>query len=139
MPAKVRKSRRACHTPLGLQAAQMKRPHFGETMTRPPATWLPELLAKVDGFASLKENWDSYGGKPIDSKAIAHAKTLIVWLAELGQPEFTVVPMSSGAIQFEWASLGLEVEVWPSGHLECLSTQTFVTSDRRDLLRYLTP
>lgn len=118
-------------------------PHSGETMARPPKDWLPELLARIGGFASLKADWDSYGGKPTDSKAIAHARTLVVWLAGLGMPEPSVSATPNGSVGFSWdEGWSLDVECRPDGVLSYVYLPQIVegtTRDPGDLLRFLKP
>lgn len=60
-----------------------------------PDTW--------DELAALPENWDSYGGRPPASTAIAVARRLV--------ESVSAVPMSDGGVQVEWRGAGLDVEV----------------------------
>jgi len=63
-------------------------------------------------LAALPENWDTYGGAPIDPRAIQAAKE---WLAAA-----QVVPCSDGGMQIEWHHLDADVEVTfkPDGRID---------------------
>lgn len=85
------------------------------TEPNPALTWLPDAQESLSKLASLKENWDSYGAKPIEPENLR--QTLQV-LAEVMQPEISfpwITPLASGAIQMEWegpndAFVGIEID-----------------------------
>lgn len=107
-------------------------------MTRPSTTWLADVLAKIDGLASLEKNWDSYGGLPIDPRSIVHAKSTITWLAGMGFDVSPVVtPLTTGLVQLEWPGREIEVEFRTDGVMEFIVT--IVSSLRGTLLRHLKP
>lgn len=62
-----------------------------------------DLNKRLDVLASLKENWDSYGGSPITEKALRIARLMLT------AP--TIVPMSCGGIQLEWHKNGMDIEI----------------------------
>jgi predicted DNA-binding antitoxin AbrB/MazE fold protein len=70
--------------------------------------------ADLDRLASLAPDWDGYGAPPIDLAILDAARRFIsrVPWQHAGRP--LVVPLSSGALQFEWHQgekiLELEVE-----------------------------
>lgn len=107
-------------------------------MTTATASWLPNVLAKIDELSTLKENWNSYNARPIDPKSIAAARRVAAWLAGEGVDlEPHVVPTSRGTVNLEWPSVELEVEFRPDAQMKYLAVGT--TSDRGDLLRFLKP
>lgn len=66
-----------------------------------------KLLAKIEKFRSLPENWDSYGGDPIGGKTVDAAKRVAAMLTD----DWTVIPTSSGIIQFGYPADDLTIEV----------------------------
>lgn len=72
---------------------------------------------KLMELSLLKDNWDSYGGKPITELALAEAQLLLKALVAIQAVEPSVVPCSNGGIQLEWHRNGydLEIEISPLG------------------------
>lgn len=60
--------------------------------------------AFLDTIAALPQNWDSYGARPVDPRAIALARIMTIRPA-------SIVPTSGGGIQLEWHEDGLHAEV----------------------------
>ena len=91
----------------------------GDTITldeRPPV-WATESILLVCSLGDLRENWDSYGARPI--KAAVAVATIDLILNVLGSnlPPPTVVPTVRGTIQLEWhrGEEDLEIEVESAG------------------------
>lgn len=85
-----------------------------------------DYIKRLDDFAELKPNWDSYGAEPISGNAIDAASVLLMSLAARLEPWFgsrvkpyVVVPLSSGGVQLEWRGPGgtIEVEANAEGRL----------------------
>lgn len=72
------------------------------------------LLAEIDRLAALGPNWDGYGGPALDRTILEAARRFVTRLAPHVTQLPLVVPMSSGAVQFEWHQgqkiLEMEVE-----------------------------
>lgn len=90
--------------------------------TRSPAERLDEL-------SRLEPDWDSYGGLPPSSEALASARALLrVILAPKRNgagsriTPFSIVPIADGGVQLEWrgARADLELNVGPDGALSYL-------------------
>ena len=60
----------------------------------------------LDDMYKLKDNWDSYGGKPIEPKAIEIAKIIMAVLTD-----FQAVPGGDGGIQLERHKDGESIEI----------------------------
>jgi hypothetical protein len=58
-------------------------------------------------ISELKENWDSYGGKPIRRECLEHA----LWLLKAMPNWWTPVPCSDGSIQLERHAGGMDFEL----------------------------
>lgn len=89
---------------------------------------LSESLATIQRLSKLPENWDSYGSKPIDFRAVVVANALTTLLDHLNAPDVHICPVNGGGIQFEWdgADRDLEIEIKADGTLEYAA---FLTSD----------
>lgn len=68
----------------------------GKKVSAPSATVATELKRKVAAFATLRDNWDSYGGKAFPQQTIQLAMEIA---GKLGD-EWKVVPVADGAIAF---------------------------------------
>jgi predicted DNA-binding antitoxin AbrB/MazE fold protein len=72
------------------------------------------LYAEIDRLAALRSNWDGYGGPALDRGILDAARRFVANVASNITARPLVVPMSSGAVQFEWHQgqkiLELEVE-----------------------------
>ncbi|MGI8640406.1 MAG: hypothetical protein ACR2MG_10745 [Pyrinomonadaceae bacterium] len=77
---------------------------------------------KLEELSSLKEDWDSYGSRPIQPEARELAAKLLSDLVKTDMPEPQIFPVSGGGIQLEWENLKceLEIEVLPDESIEYL-------------------
>ena len=73
-----------------------------------------ETLGRIDGFADLTEDWDSYGAPPIAPSAIEATKRVLTILSEV---KVQTAPTCQGGISIEWhgPSGDLELEIMPDG------------------------
>jgi hypothetical protein len=62
---------------------------------------------RLEHFATLKADWDSYGALPIDPRAIECARRLLAVMSH--EPQ--MVPTTRGGVQFEWHRDGIDVEL----------------------------
>lgn len=67
---------------------------------------MTDAIAKIESFASLGQNWDSYGAQPLAPETIAHAKLLAQMLRDV-PAELNPAPGADGTIGFEIC--------WPDG------------------------
>ena len=67
-----------------------------------------QIFRTVGQLVNLPDNWDSYGGKPIEEHCINNAFEILQYLLELRDkdgfevPAPFMAPLSSGGIQIEW-------------------------------------
>lgn len=76
-----------------------------------PPVWLPDLLVDISKLGELEENWDSYGARRIDRRCIEAAVSVLRAILDVATPRPSVVPTSSGGIQFEWHRGGIDLEI----------------------------
>ena len=83
--------------------------------------WFHPTVGRLEGFLSLKEDWNGYGEQPIHESAVKRAVAVLDDVCPMG-PEPWVVPTSDGGVQIEWAAGGfeIEVEVPPTGPAQIL-------------------
>ena len=67
-----------------------------------------DLTAVLDSFLSLQKGWDSYGGLPIEPKAIAKAKEMLALLPDW---QWQAVPVSDGSVQLEMHNNGYRIDI----------------------------
>ncbi|MBX9656383.1 hypothetical protein K2Y11_22435 [bacterium] len=69
------------------------------------------ILEELEDLKDLRFNWDQQGGKAIDLATIEAAKRWVASIPEgmIYRPH--VVPMSTGAFQFEWQDNGKALEL----------------------------
>lgn len=86
----------------------------------PPASWLADVIRRMEAIAHYAANWDGAGARPISTAAKRSAAQLVGAIAQPSLPSPTVGATPEGGIQFEWHRGGwdVEVEVRRSGALE---------------------
>jgi len=78
---------------------------------------LINLKDRINGFKSLKANWDSYNAEPISKYAIYAAIDLLSSLNKKGYLSFdsginvNIFPMRDGGIQFDIDNLDFSIEI----------------------------
>ena len=77
----------------------------------PPPAWFNSLLTEIGQIGELKENWDSYGARPIDPRCAEATTNLLLSVLDSGTPRPFVVPTSRGGIQVEWHRAGVDLEI----------------------------
>jgi len=73
--------------------------------------WYKGIVRKVLSLLNLQENWDSYGSKPISLTAIKNAFKVITNIVNPDTPMPYIVPSPSGAVQIEWHTNGIDLEI----------------------------
>lgn len=63
--------------------------------------------ARLKSLAALRDDWDSYGAKAPDVRAMERARQVCVVLAFAP----SLVPTTSGGVQLEWHRDGLDIEI----------------------------
>lgn len=98
-----------------------EQPNIGDTASstvvsldsrRGKAAWERELVATLCRYLELPSNWDSYGGKPLRHDTGMFALQVLSRIMNESIPLPSIVPMSSGGVQFEWHQNGLDIELF---------------------------
>lgn len=71
----------------------------------------PMVVAKLQSFRELQPGWDSYGAKRIRPAAIDEAIAFVREIVPMRLPTPDAAPLSSGAVQIEWETPALYLEV----------------------------
>jgi hypothetical protein len=79
--------------------------------------WVEASLNALAESLALPANWDSYGAHRVDLNSVASAGQALCLIMRSDTIPPTVVPTPDGAIQLEWHTRGLdlEIEVSPLG------------------------
>ena len=89
--------------------------------------WLEPALAGFSALLSLRENWDSYGGRKTSDELIVQALDVLTHIMELNSPVPSVVPLGDGGLQLEWHRKQQDLEI--VFHLDAVPT--FFYQNRR--------
>ncbi len=73
--------------------------------------WWPTAIKKITALMNLQENWDSYGAKPINVNLVHAGVNLLQEISTNEVPEPSIVPTSTGSLQFEWHTAGIDFEL----------------------------
>lgn len=73
---------------------------------------LLQILNRLESFSSLKSNWDSYGGDPLDPTAIANAKEYVTEVFTAQKPFCSPLPDGGIQVDFEFDNSRTEVEIY---------------------------
>lgn len=73
--------------------------------------WVYEVLSGIKRLAMLPANWDSYGAHTIQSDAARRGLILLAEVMQHDSPAPSIVPTSTGGVQFEWHRLGIDLEI----------------------------
>jgi hypothetical protein len=75
--------------------------------------WIAPIARTLHEFRALGENWDSYGGSPIQPVNIAEAVAFLWGIVDSGVrlPHPSIQPSSDGGVGLSWLSGDTEVEI----------------------------
>jgi hypothetical protein len=81
--------------------------------------WEREIVATLCRYLELPPNWDSYGGKPLRLDTGMFALQILSSIMSESIPMPSIVPISSGGVQFEWHQNCLDIELYVAAPYEC--------------------
>jgi hypothetical protein len=103
----------AIESPVGRATTRRSRAYIvSVTEARPsqPA-WFGSAMDTLLRLVALPQNWDSYGARPLDRRAVNATLAALSELVGGNVPLPSIVPTSSGWIQLEWHRPGVDLEV----------------------------
>jgi hypothetical protein len=74
-------------------------------------TWVLPTISAFMRVQSLPENWDSYGGKRVDSDMVVQSLSVLEQIMGSTSPAPSVVPLGDGGIQLEWHRNQQDLEI----------------------------
>jgi hypothetical protein len=81
--------------------------------------WEKEVVATLCRFLDLDEGWDTYGGRPLRYDTGMFAVQILSNIMDESIPPPSIVPTSTGGVQFEWHQNGLDIELFVAEPYEC--------------------
>ena len=101
-----------------IMTMQLKEPLIFE-VPQPVPEWFTETLQALEHLSTLRDNWDSYGARPIKDDTIFMALDLAYRTLPYDADAPIVVPTSDSGVQLEWSDDGYELEmrVRPNGEI----------------------
>lgn len=76
---------------------------------RPP--WFSSVLRRLYELSLRRENWDSYGGRPLDGASAAHFLALLDRLAPAIQSQPAISLTDQGGLLAEWKNADIALEL----------------------------
>ena len=96
--------------------------------------WYEAVVRRIAGFLALREDWDSYGGKPTKPTCVATALDLLAALTEPDTPAPQAYPTAGGGVQLDWAVGDLELKIRINSLTDVTALlENSVTGDTQDI------
>jgi hypothetical protein len=73
--------------------------------------WVEPTISAFIGIQTLEENWNSYGGKPINNDLIKQSLSILETIMQANSPAPSVVPLGDGGLQIEWHKRQQDLEI----------------------------
>jgi hypothetical protein len=97
---------------------------WGEaTPVQDTGSCLQDAARRLQELVRLPPGWDSYGGLPVQVKAVEGALRVLGTLPLNALPPLHISPVADGGLQLEWSfddGRAAEIEVRPTGSIEFL-------------------
>jgi hypothetical protein len=74
-------------------------------------SWLEPTIKGFSALLTLRENWDSYGGKKTSEDLIKQALAVLAQIMDFDSPVPAVVPLGGGGLQLEWHRKHQDLEI----------------------------
>ena len=65
----------------------------------------------ISELGDLEENWNSYGGRPVDPQCAVKTIIFLLSMLDADTPMPIIVPTNRGGIQLEWHRSGVDLEI----------------------------
>ena len=100
------------YDPLTILQRPVERSHLSRPEIVPIwPQWFPTIDLKIRSLARLRDNWDGYGGSPIDHETLVFSIDVLGQFLRPSLPEPQIVPTPQGGLQFEWHTNGVDLEI----------------------------
>jgi hypothetical protein len=76
-----------------------------------PPAWIAPTVDALSRLLSMPQDWDSYGAPQVDPACVASAIEIALTTMHDRTPSPAVVPTSSGGVQLEWHTRGIDLEI----------------------------
>lgn len=76
-----------------------------------PPSWMPTTVDALGRLLSMPHGWDSYGAPQVDPACVASAIEIALTVMHARTPSPAVVPTTSGGVQLEWHTRGIDLEI----------------------------
>jgi hypothetical protein len=76
-----------------------------------PPAWVQPTLQTLGNMLTLRQDWDSYGGRQVDPGCVWAAWQLLLVLMREDLPAPSIVPTSRGGVQIERHVKGIDLEI----------------------------
>ena len=73
--------------------------------------WVSPTVQSLVDLLSLPPDWDSYGAQPVHLSRVTEAIQLLGLVMRNDTPAPSVVPTTSGSVQLEWHTNGIDLEI----------------------------
>jgi hypothetical protein len=73
--------------------------------------WVEPTISAFVGIQKLRDNWNSYGGKPVNNDLIKQSLFVLGLIMQANSPAPSVVPIGDGGIQLEWHRRQQDLEI----------------------------
>lgn len=76
-----------------------------------PPSWVAPTVDALGRLLSMPQGWDSYDARQVDPTCVVSAIDIALTIMHDRTPSPAVVPTSSGGIQLEWHTRGIDLEI----------------------------
>ncbi len=73
--------------------------------------WVEGTVEALIRLLTLPDGWDSYGARSVDPACVKTAIEIALDIMHDRTPRPTIVPTSSGGVQLEWHTRGIDLEI----------------------------
>ena len=94
-----------------LRADMLSRPLCEFWVGGRPHAWVIPVKRRFEELLSLPPNWDSYGAQQLNPRYLQIALDLLSEVMLPRTPHPSIVPTTSGSLQLEWHTRGIDLEV----------------------------
>jgi hypothetical protein len=80
-------------------------------LSEPTQRWTPSVVAQIEGHLRLPVGWDGHHAPQLKLETVIYAIRVLSAICKPNTPAPSVVPTTSGGLQFEWHLPALDLEI----------------------------